>query len=72
METQAKMILDYLRDHEWITQMDAYRLGITRLAARIADLIKAGYRIERELVQITKENGRKTRIARYRLAKEEG
>ena len=67
MGTQTKKIVDYMMNHEWITQMDAYRLGCTRLAARIADAIKAGYRIERELVQVTKQDGRKTRIARYRL-----
>jgi hypothetical protein len=42
-------------------------VGTSRLAARIADLKAAGYVIESELVQVNARNGRKARVARYRL-----
>lgn len=50
--------------HEGITAMDALReAGSLRLAARIADLRGAGYRIDSEMVTV----GYGRRIAKYRL-----
>ena len=43
--TQRERILEYMKQNDGITSMDAYRLGCTRLAARIADLKKDGHRI---------------------------
>jgi hypothetical protein len=65
--TQSEEILDYMRNHGRITQMDAYGLGCTRLAARISDLKRAGHLIKTEMVTITTAKNRKTNIAAYSL-----
>lgn len=43
--TQCERIKEYMKNYGGITAMDAYRLNITRLAARIADLEKSGCKI---------------------------
>lgn len=50
--TQCERILAYMKENDGITSMDAYRLGCTRLAARIADLKKDGHRIYAERVTV--------------------
>lgn len=50
--TQCERILEYMKQNDGITSMDAYRLGCTRLAARIADLKKDGHRISTERVTV--------------------
>lgn len=42
-------------------------LGIFRLAARINDLRKMGYRIAREMVTVLNRYGESCRVAQYRL-----
>ena len=53
--TQCERILEYMKQNDGITSMDAYRLGCTRLAARIADLKKNGHRISTERVTVNKK-----------------
>ena len=68
--TQEELVLDYLRKHGSITQLDAYeKLGIicTRLSARIFVLRKAGYDIE----TLYETNQYGTRYGRYVLHEEE-
>ena len=50
--TQCERILEYMKQNDGITSMDAYRIGCTRLAARIADLKKNGHRISAERVTV--------------------
>lgn len=50
--TQCERILEYMKQNDGITSMDAYRLGCTRLAARIADLKKDGHCISTERVTV--------------------
>lgn len=50
--TQCEMILEYMRQNNGITSRDAFLLGCTRLAARIADLKKNGHRISTERVTV--------------------
>lgn len=50
MMSQKERILQYMRMNDGITSMDAFRLGCTRLAARISDLRKDGYNIYPERV----------------------
>ena len=46
-ETQRKQILDYMKEHDSITPMEALNLfGCFRLGARIWELRKSGYIIE--------------------------
>lgn len=62
-EAQEKYILKYLQRGNSITSIEAMRLcGCFRLAARIYDLIQAGYDIVRKMVKI----GGKF-VARYSL-----
>lgn len=62
--TQCQRILEYMKNNDGITSMDAYRLGCTRLAARIADLKKAGHSIWAERVTINNKT-----FVRYHLGK---
>lgn len=65
--TQCERILAYMDAHGGITQMDANRLRITRLAARIYDLRKRGIDIVEEPVTGRNEYGA-FRCSRYRRA----
>lgn len=64
METQTKLILEYMRKNGSITPMEALRWcdGCFRLAARISNLKDAGHKIT---TVMTSENGK--RYARYFL-----
>ena len=68
-KTQCADVLEYLRAHGSITQMDAIReFNCTRLAARIYDLCRAGYQIKTEQAESTNWRGKTVRFARYRMA----
>ena len=65
LQSQAKRILDYLKDGNGITPIEAlYLFGCFRLGARIADIKKMGYEIVTERVKI--EGGKY--VARYHMA----
>lgn len=62
--SQNMKVLNYMRTHQGITSMDAFRkLGITRLSARIHDLRDAGFTIT--MLWETSESG--SRYGRYYL-----
>lgn len=64
-ESQAKTILQHMKQGYRITPMDALRLcGCFRLSARIADLRKLGYDIISDRVKV--DGGK--HVAEYRLA----
>lgn len=64
-ESQASRILKYLQEGNGITPIDALNLfGCFRLGARIADLKKRGYAIDKVMVKV----GSGKRVARYHLA----
>lgn len=65
--TQCQRILQFIEDHGSITQMDANRLKITRLAARIYDLKRMGINIAEETVYGRNEYGA-FRYSRYSKA----
>lgn len=72
MESQCKQILQYMEDFGSITPLDAMTdLGVMRLAARISDLRRAGYRISRKTETAKNRYGRAVRYARYRLEETE-
>ena len=67
--TQKKLVYEYMKTHDGITDMDAYRdLQITRLSGRIYDLRKEF------VIASDWERNEETRkrYVRYRLIKEEG
>lgn len=67
--TQVKKIIDYCHKYTWITQRDALRLGIYRLASRMSDMKDAGYTIDSEYIKVTNVDGTESRVKRYRILK---
>lgn len=66
METQKEQVRKYVREHGSITTMEAFfELGITRLAARISDLVKDGYDVKRTRIDYQLPSGRNVSITRY-------
>ena len=67
--TQHKAILDYIEKHGSITPMDAYGdLGITKLATRVSELIRAGHKITKVPVNGTNRYGEPVRYMSYKKA----
>lgn len=64
---QAQLIVDYMRKNGSITTMQAFEMGITRLASRIHDLRCMGLDIESESVKSKNRYGEPVRFARYRF-----
>lgn len=65
LRPQTTDLLDYLQEHNHITPAEASKvLGIDRLAARIYDLKKQGYNINKEI----RRDFKGKRYSRYFLA----
>ena len=65
---QTESILQYMRTYGAITPLEALKdCGCMRLAARIADLKKAGHNITSRKVAVIRRDGSKAYIERYRL-----
>lgn len=70
--TQCKKIVEYCEQHGSITQLEAINcLGIMRLASRIHDLKKSGYKVTSEMVRGLNRDGEKISWARYRVEEKE-
>ena len=67
--TQVQKIVDFCKAHTWITQRDALRLGIYRLASRMSDMKNAGFVIDSEYIKVTNVDGTESRVKRYRILK---
>lgn len=65
--TQCEMVVRYMQECGSITTLEAFELGITRLASRIHDLSVAGYDIERESVRTKNRYGEPVRYTKYSL-----
>lgn len=64
--TQCERIIRHLNDYGSITSLEAMReYGIMRLASRISDLRRRGYRIKVESIEDVNRYNEKTRYARY-------
>ena len=64
---QTDMVMEYMAEHDGITSLEAVRdLGVTRLAARIADLRAAGVEIETERVSVPNRRGERCSVVKYR------
>lgn len=69
--TQKQTILEHLKQHGSITDLEAYRkYAIRRLGARIYDLRDEGYKITTEDTVKKNRFGKKTRFATYILESE--
>lgn len=63
---QTEQILDYMKNYDGITPMDALKdIGCMRLAARIADLRRDGHRIKGEKIGVRRRDGSKAHVMRY-------
>ena len=68
MATQNEDILWYVGEFSSITPLEAQvELGIMRLAARINELEKRGYRFRHEMVEFKSRHGRIGHYMRYSL-----
>ena len=65
--SQATDIIEYIRDHGSITTMQAFGIGITRLASRVHDLRRFGIPVDREMVEVLNRKGETCRVARYTI-----
>lgn len=66
--TQCQEVLQHIEVNGCITTMDAFDLGITRLASRIHDLRKMGYNIRSETVYAKNRHGKNIHYAKYSKA----
>jgi hypothetical protein len=68
---QTDKILAYCAVHETITQREAFKLGIYRLASRMYDLGRMGYRILKEDIKVQNADGSFSWITRYSIKTKE-
>lgn len=65
--SQAVDIIEFIRDNGSITTMQAFGLGVTRLASRVHDMRKVGIPFEKEMVTVLNRKGEACRVARYTI-----
>lgn len=69
--TQCERVLRHMRDYGSITSAEAINeYGIYRLASRISDLRKSGYRIRKRTVTGRNRYDEKTAYAEYSIEEE--
>ena len=69
--TQCDMVIRHLKEVGRITSLDAIKeYGILRLASRIADLKRQGYKIKSFTEAYTNRYGQKVHYSVYELIKE--
>ena len=69
--TQKQIILDYCKTNTWITQRDAYKLGIYRLASRVWEMDDEGYVVIREYIKVENADGTYSYVKRYSISEPE-
>lgn len=71
--TQHQAILKYLDDYGSITPMEAFSdLGITKLATRISEMKKRGYKFRTTMIRTANRYGKPVTYCKYRRAEDEG
>lgn len=66
-QTQADRVYEFMRHNGEISQRDAYKMGIYRLAAVIFDMKEAGLLIKTEIRTVRNQDGTKSRVGFYSL-----
>lgn len=70
--TQNERLLEHFKNHKSITSLEAINLlGITRLSARIYDLVGMGHQFERTTIMVPNRYGKKVPVTQYVLIDEE-
>ena len=67
-DTQVKKVIRFMQEHGSITTMQAFDMGITRLASRIHDIRSMGIEIESETVNAKNRDNEPVHFSRYRIA----
>lgn len=67
-DTQVKKIIRFIQKHGSITTMQAFEMGITRLASRIFDIRRMGIEIKSETITGKNRYGETVHYARYSFA----
>lgn len=71
-QTQCDKIIAHLEEHGSLTSLEAMNLyGIMRCPSRIHALRERGYQIDTMTITVNSRYGRKCRVAKYVLRKEE-
>ena len=66
--TQEKRLIDYLVANPTITSIEALNeLGIFRLASRVSNLKKKGYKITSRMVPVTNRYGETCHVSEYSI-----
>lgn len=65
---QEKDVIDFIQANGSITTLQAFGIGVARLASRVFDLRTKGVPIEKEMVSVENRKGEKCRVARYWLS----
>ena len=63
--TQKELILNFIEEHGSITPMDAFDLGITKLATRISEMKRMGYEFTQTLEHTKNRYGKTCCYMRY-------
>ena len=66
--TQVQKVIDFMQKHDGITTMDAYGMGITRLASRIHEIRRMGIEIDSKTETAKNRDGETVHFSRYRIA----
>lgn len=66
--TQCQKVLKRIEDKGSITTMEAFEMGITRLASRVHDLRRMGFNIVSETVYAKNRDGDSIHYAKYKKA----
>ena len=65
--SQTTDVIEFIRDNGSITTMDAFGLGITRLASRVHELRRFGVPVEKEMITVKNRKGEPCRVAKYTI-----
>ena len=68
--TQRDRVLQYIREHGYITSYKAYKdIGCTQLATRISELKDRGFSFTKERIKTVNKYGDPTHFDKYMLVK---
>ena len=65
---QEKDVINFIQKNGSITTLQAFGIGVARLASRVFDLKAKGVPIQKEMIEVENRKGEKCRVARYWLA----
>lgn len=68
--SQAKDVIDFIRKYGSITTLQAFGIGITRLASRVHDIRRFGIQVNKEMIPVTNMKGETCHVARYTIPDE--